>query len=333
MEETVKPIVRRDTVRLKVTGVAAVAKNRVIGIGEAMAWGRIQEDMTHFVNVTRGKPILYGSGTVPSFGGKALPRRPNYVLSKSGYQLEGATTVESFHKAFEAIALSGETEVILLGGATIYEQGLKYCDELIITELDLEPEGDKFFPEILPEEWEEVSREPMHDEATGISGHFVTYRARKEKPVVCYPRNGRNPEYRADLIALNTLGECPFCWGGKTILTQPPVYENSMWFVTQNAHPWEGVKLHFLLIPKTGVHEAHPLRYEELGAGRHHLLDDALRHLKQQFGFDTGLLAWREGLNTDTIGATVVHLHAQYYVLEPGAQIAIDYGQFPIDAP
>jgi dihydrofolate reductase len=72
--------------------------------------------------------------------------------------------------------------VFVIGGADIYRQALALADRLELTELDLEPEGDAWFPEFSPDDWQETAARALTSGPFG--GRFVTYRAnRKSVPV------------------------------------------------------------------------------------------------------------------------------------------------------
>lgn len=125
--------------------IAAMAKNRVIGKDKQMPW-HLPADLKHFKAVTIGKPVIMGRLTYESIG-KALPGRKNIVISKNAaYTLSDATVVQSCDLALQA-AQADATEVMIIGGGTIYEAFLAKADQLFLTFIDLDVEGDTQFPD------------------------------------------------------------------------------------------------------------------------------------------------------------------------------------------
>ncbi|WP_432774781.1 dihydrofolate reductase [Brevibacillus gelatini] len=119
--------------------IVAYAKNQVIGKDGNMPWS-LPADLKHVKEITTGKTIVMGRKTFESIG-KPLPNRRNVVLTRSrDFHPEGVDVV---HSKEEVLALG---DVIIFGGAEIYRQFLDVVDRLYITEIDLETEGDTFFP-------------------------------------------------------------------------------------------------------------------------------------------------------------------------------------------
>lgn len=140
--------------------IAALGENRVIGVDNSMPW-HLPGDFKYFKATTLGKPIIMGRKTWDSLG-RPLPRRLNLVVSRqTGLALEGAEVFPSLDAAVEraeAWALErGVDELMLIGGAQLYAQGLKQADRLYLTRVALSPEGDAWFPEFNLNQWELVS--------------------------------------------------------------------------------------------------------------------------------------------------------------------------------
>ncbi len=138
--------------------IAAVARNGVIGSGGGIPW-RIPEDFAHFKRTTLGHTLLMGRATYDSIG-RPLPGRTTIVLTRSpSWSAPGVQVALSLEEALRlAEALPGD--VFVAGGSEVYAAALPYADEQVISEVDLEPEGDAFYPEFDRSEWVEVSREP-----------------------------------------------------------------------------------------------------------------------------------------------------------------------------
>lgn len=135
--------------------IAAMARNNVIGNKNTLPWN-IPEDMAHFKKVTMGKPIIMGKRTFESIG-KALPGRKNIVLTRTkDFQIKDCFTAGTIE---EAISLAeGHEEVMVIGGASVYEQFLPLARRLYLTIIDQDIPGDAFFPELNYDDWKEVSR-------------------------------------------------------------------------------------------------------------------------------------------------------------------------------
>lgn len=143
--------------------IAALGENRVIGVDNSMPW-HLPADFKYFKATTLGKPIIMGRKTWDSLG-RPLPGRLNLVVSRqTGLQLEGAEVFPSLEDAVaraHAWALEqGVSEVMLIGGAQLYTQGLADADRLYLTRVGLSPEGDAWFPEFDQSQWTLVSNEP-----------------------------------------------------------------------------------------------------------------------------------------------------------------------------
>ena len=155
--------------------IAAVARNRVIGRDNQLIWN-IPEDMAHFKALTQGHTVLMGRKTWESLPPRfrPLPGRRNIVVSRQAdYAAPGAELAASLPDAL-ALAAADET-VFVIGGAEIYRQAMAAASRLEITEVDLAPEGDSWFPEIAPAEWLETERKtPPGQAGTGFA--FVSYR-------------------------------------------------------------------------------------------------------------------------------------------------------------
>ncbi|WP_338520066.1 type 3 dihydrofolate reductase [Alteromonas gracilis] len=162
---------------MKLSMIAAMANNRVIGADNDMPW-HLPADLKHFKAVTLGKPVIMGRKTYESIG-KALPGRPNIVITgNSEYSLSDATVVDSPESALEvAKALSPQTnEIMVIGGGTIYQSFLDKADTLYLTFIDLDVAGDTQFPDYeAATTWNETAREAFEpDDKNPHAYSFVT---------------------------------------------------------------------------------------------------------------------------------------------------------------
>lgn len=136
--------------------VVAMAHHRVMGKNNAMPW-HLPADLKHFKKITTGKPVIMGRKTFESIG-KALPNRRNIVITRNAeYIAPGCDVVDSLQSALALV--SDQDEICIIGGAQIFQEALPMADRLYLTFIDLEVDGDTFFPAWNPAEWKEVSRE------------------------------------------------------------------------------------------------------------------------------------------------------------------------------
>lgn len=134
--------------------IAAIARNGVIGRGNALPW-HLPADLRHFKTVTMGRPVIMGRRTHESIG-RPLPGRLNIVVSRNpDFRAEGCTVVASLADALQAA--SGAAEVFVVGGAQLYAEALPRADRLYLTRVEAEVEGDTWFPAFDAGAWRTVS--------------------------------------------------------------------------------------------------------------------------------------------------------------------------------
>ena len=161
----------------RISLVAALARNRVIGRGGELPW-RLAEDLKRFKSLTLGHPVVMGRKThesIVAISGKPLPGRDNIVITRSaGYKAPGCHIVITLGEALAVAA--GSAEAFVIGGGEIYALALPVAHRLYLTELDANFEGDAFFPEFDRGAWWELSRETrIADGPGGFRYHFVIY--------------------------------------------------------------------------------------------------------------------------------------------------------------
>lgn len=141
--------------------VAAIGENNVIGRGGQLPW-HLRSDLQHFKRLTINRPVVMGRHTFESIG-KALPGRTNIVLSRDfSVPAPGAQLATSFDAALAAARgdarKRGVNEIMVIGGTSIFERTMPMAARLEITHVHASPEGDRFFPEIDPAQWQLRSR-------------------------------------------------------------------------------------------------------------------------------------------------------------------------------
>jgi len=152
-----------------ITYVVARADNGIIARDGQVPW-RIREDLQRFVAHTMGTPMIMGRKTFESFP-KPLKDRRHIVLTRSRtWRAEGA---EVAHSVEEALALAGDGDISVIGGAEIYELFMPFATRIELTEVHEETHGDVAMPYPGPE-WREIAREER-PAANGLPAHsFVT---------------------------------------------------------------------------------------------------------------------------------------------------------------
>ncbi len=148
----------------KLTLVVAVAKNGVIGRDGDLPW-RLRSDLKRFKAATMGKPVLMGRKTWDSLPRKPLPGRANLILTRDAdFKADGAfvfTDLAAMLAAARAMAeAAGAEEACVIGGAQLYNAVLPQADRIILTEVNLEPEGDAHLDLDLSV-WREIAREDV----------------------------------------------------------------------------------------------------------------------------------------------------------------------------
>lgn len=153
--------------------IVAIAKQRVIGRENGMPW-HLPADLAHFKKTTWGKPLVMGRRTFESLG-KPLPGRPHIVLTRqSDWDYPGVTVVDNLESAW--LACGDATEVMVVGGAKVYEQALPYVTRLYVTIIDIECEGDTWFPEWQDGSWQLVSEQAgVIDDKNRYPHRFCVY--------------------------------------------------------------------------------------------------------------------------------------------------------------
>ena len=139
--------------------IAAMAHNRVIGKNSDMPW-HLPGELQYFKSLTMGKPIVMGRKTFESIG-RPLPGRHNIVISRSADNLPAeVTVVPSPEAAIKAAQLRAEEEnrqveeLMVIGGGQIYAAFLPIATRLYLTHIDLTVDGDTWFPDYQPEQWQ-----------------------------------------------------------------------------------------------------------------------------------------------------------------------------------
>lgn len=152
----------------------AQTRARVIGRDGMLPW-HIPEDLAHFKAVTRGHAVLHGRKSYEALPEqfRPLPGRRNLVLTRDReYSAPGSEVVHSLE---EALDLVGEEILWVVGGGVVYDLAMEHADVLVVSEVDLDVDGDAFAPQIGPQ-WHAVETSPWVESARGPSFRVVEYR-------------------------------------------------------------------------------------------------------------------------------------------------------------
>lgn len=145
---------------MKLTTIAAVADNGVIGKDNDLIW-HLPDDLKHFKRLTKGHTIVMGRKTWESIGAKPLPKRRHIIITRNAeYTATGAEVVTSVEAALALI--ENDEQPFIVGGAEIYKLSMPYVQRLELTYVHHDFEGDTFFPEFDKSEWE-TTTEARHE--------------------------------------------------------------------------------------------------------------------------------------------------------------------------
>ena len=164
---------------LEIVHVVAMDQQRCIGKNNDLPW-HISADLKHFKEITQGGIVVMGRKTLESMG-RTLPKRVNWVITRdTNWSFEGTKVAHSIEDALaQAVADVKVSEkpdaIFVIGGGEIFKQTMNIADRLELTHVELDVQGDAYYPEI-PAEFKKVTSEQHIDDKTGIAFEFATYR-------------------------------------------------------------------------------------------------------------------------------------------------------------
>ena len=159
--------------------IVAVAKNNAIGKDNKLLC-HLSEDLKRFKKLTSGFTVVMGKNTYYSLPNRPLPNRRSIVITDiKGEQIDTCDMAYSIEDAISKMDAGKENFII--GGASIYRQFIPFADKLYITWIHHEFEADTFFPEVLQNDWEIVSKEDFNqtDEKNSYPYSYVIYNRKK----------------------------------------------------------------------------------------------------------------------------------------------------------
>ncbi|MBN2523470.1 MAG: dihydrofolate reductase [Bacteroidales bacterium] len=158
--------------------IAAIGKNNELGKGNQLLW-HIPGDMKRFKRITSGHMVIMGRKTFHSINNKPLSNRRNIVLTRdTSLYFPNVGIVHSVDEALELV--KSESEVFILGGATVYEQFLPFTHRMYLTRVHRGYNADAFFPVYDESNWYVIERKDIvDDKQAGVDYSFVTLKRRK----------------------------------------------------------------------------------------------------------------------------------------------------------
>lgn len=146
----------------KLSLIVAMDEDRLIGTNNGLPWN-LPADLAFFKRTTMGKPIVMGRKTFESIG-RPLPGRRNIVVTRDpDFSAEGCDIANSIDAALDLCA--DDDEIMLIGGASLYQQSLSRATQLYITQIHHRFAGDTWFPDFDESEWRVESREDFDADA------------------------------------------------------------------------------------------------------------------------------------------------------------------------
>jgi dihydrofolate reductase len=141
-----------------ISAIVAVAHNNIIGKDNEIPW-YLPADFAYFKRVTLNHHIIMGRNCYESIG-RPLPKRTNIVVTRNPFFIvSGCITVHSIEEGLQIAQQNDETEAFIIGGGEIYKQTMHLLDRVYLTQVDVNTEGDVFFPTLDPADWRLVSHE------------------------------------------------------------------------------------------------------------------------------------------------------------------------------
>ena len=145
-----------------ISSLVAMNADNVIGVDNDLPW-KLKDDLQHFKNYSMNKAIIMGRNTYDSIG-RPLPNRFNIVVSNTMTETQGLSIAKNLAEALEMATnysiAEHQDEIVLIGGARIFDEGMKYVNKLVISWVDAPNiKGDVYFPSFDLAEWDQDKSE------------------------------------------------------------------------------------------------------------------------------------------------------------------------------
>ncbi len=137
----------------------------------------LPEDMRRFREETSGKVVIMGLNTFKSLPNGPLKNRVNIVLDPANQPIKGVTVVSSLYKLSLEAAQYNLNDLFIIGGASIYQQLVLFCSEVLVTKVDADGKADRFFPNLDENpNWKVVYKGEELTSQSGLKYCFYTYK-------------------------------------------------------------------------------------------------------------------------------------------------------------
>ena len=157
---------------MKISMMMAMDRNKLVGQQGDMPW-RIASDLKYFKRITMNKPMVMGRVTFESLG-RVLPGRPHIVITRDKqWKHEGVDTAHTLADALATAGRFNSEEIMIIGGASVCAEAMPLVQQLYLTVIDHEFEGDRWLKSFNWQDWDVVSTDE-HDE-TAEGGYRFTY--------------------------------------------------------------------------------------------------------------------------------------------------------------
>lgn len=141
-----------------ISSLVAMNSNRLIGVNNDLPW-KLKDDLEHFKNYSMNKPIIMGKNTYESIG-RPLPNRTNIIISNTLKVVKGCHICSTLKEGISLAEGHTNDEIILIGGAKIFEEGMGIINKLVISWVDANHlEGDVYFPDFDLKKWTEITND------------------------------------------------------------------------------------------------------------------------------------------------------------------------------
>ena len=163
---------------MSIVAIVAVDENWGIGNKGELLISLPEDQKQNFKVKTLGHPVIYGRKTLDTFpGGRLLPGRPNFILSRNPeLSVDGATVFHSVEEAVDYMRKDPDETFCSIGGEQIYKQFLPFCDKCIVSKIHKSFPADAFFPDLdKQKDWKLLSREASIHSVKGVSFSIWTY--------------------------------------------------------------------------------------------------------------------------------------------------------------
>ena len=161
-----------------ITLIAAMGKNRAIGLNGRMPW-HLPAELQHFKQATMGKTIVMGRKTWQSIG-RPLPGRQNIIISRNpDFSATGAEVCASLPAVVE---IAQTDEIMVIGGGQLYELALPLARRLILTMIDIEPQADTWFPEWDDKQWQQTAERYFEADESNKLAYRIVDLTRAHRP-------------------------------------------------------------------------------------------------------------------------------------------------------